>query len=62
VSDGWADVVISNGVFNLMPDKLAALSEMSRVLKPGGRLYLADIVAYKQVPDEAKENVDLWTA
>jgi arsenite methyltransferase len=37
VEDGWADVVISNGVLNLMPDKSAALEEMSRVLKPGGR-------------------------
>jgi len=61
VSDGWADVVISNGVFNLMPDKLAALSEMSRVLKPGGRLQLADILVQKPVNEKAKERIDLWT-
>jgi len=61
VSDGWADVVISNGVFNLMPDKLAALREMSRVLKPGGRLQLADILVQKPVSEKAKERIDLWT-
>ena len=61
VSDGWADVVISNGVFNLMPDKLKALSEMSRVLKPGGRLQLADILVQKPVNEKAKERIDLWT-
>ena len=62
VPDGSVDVVISNGVINLTPDKYAVFKEVFRVLKPGGRLYLADIVVYKQVPDEAKENVDLWTA
>ena len=62
VPDNSVDVVISNGVINLTPDKYAVFQEVFRVLKPGGRLYLADIVAYKQVPDEAKENVDLWTA
>ncbi len=61
VSDGWADVVISNGVFNLMPDKLKALSEMSRVLKPGGRLQLADILVQKPVNEKAKERIDHWT-
>ena len=55
-------MVISNGVINLTPDKYASFTEVSRVLKPGGRLYLADIVVYKQVPDAAKEDVDLWTA
>lgn len=42
--DGWADVVISNGVLNLMPDKTASLKEMARVLKPTGRLQIADIL------------------
>ena len=60
--DGSVDVVISNGVINLTPDKYAVFNEVFRVLKPGGRLYLADIVVYKQVPDEAKKDVDLWTA
>ncbi len=61
VLDGWADVVISNGVLNLMPDKSAALAEMARVLKPGGRLQIADILVEKAVPDGAKANIDLWT-
>ena len=54
VSDAWADVVISNGVLNLMPDKAAALSEMSRVLKPGGRLQIGDILVQTAVPEDAK--------
>lgn len=61
VPDGWADVVISNGVFNLMPDKLKALDEMSRVLKPGGRLQIADILVQKPVSEKGKERIDLWT-
>ena len=61
VDDGWADVVISNGVLNLMPDKLTALSEMARVLKPEGRLQIADIVVQKAVSENAKESIDLWT-
>jgi arsenite methyltransferase len=61
VEDGWADVVISNGVLNLMPDKAAALQEMSRVLKPGGRLQIGDIQVQKAVPESAKRKIDLWT-
>ncbi len=61
VPNEWADVVISNGVLNLVPDKRAALSEMHRVLKPGGRLQIGDIMVDKPVPEEAKENIDLWT-
>jgi SAM-dependent methyltransferase len=61
VEDGWADVVISNGVLNLMPDKDAALREMARVLKPGGRLQIADILVQKAVPQSAKEDIALWT-
>jgi SAM-dependent methyltransferase len=61
VIDGWADVVISNGVLNLMPDKSAALAEMARVLKPEGRLQIADILVEKPVPGETKQNIDLWT-
>jgi arsenite methyltransferase len=61
VEDGWADVVISNGVLNLMPDKDAALQEMSRVLKPGGRLQIGDILVQKAVPESAKRKIDLWT-
>ena len=61
VDDGWADVVISNGVLNLMPDKVAALEEMSRVLKSGGRLQIGDILVQKAVPESAKRKIDLWT-
>lgn len=61
VSDGWADVIISNGVLNLMPDKAAALKEMARVLKPGGRLQIGDILVQKAVPESAKRKIDLWT-
>ena len=61
VEDGWADVVISNGVLNLMPDKAAALEEMSRVLKLNGRLQIGDILVQKAVPESAKRKIDLWT-
>jgi arsenite methyltransferase len=61
IVDGWADVVISNGVLNLMPDKSAALEEMSRVLKPDGRLQIGDILVQKAVPESAKRKIDLWT-
>jgi arsenite methyltransferase len=61
VIDGWADVVISNGVLNLMPDKPAVLREMFRVLKPGGRLQIGDILVRKAVPEAAKRKIDLWT-
>lgn len=61
VDDGWADVVISNGVLNLVPDKRAALAEMFRVLRPGGRLQLADIVLGRAVSDGSKLDVSLWT-
>ncbi len=61
VEDGWADVVISNGVLNLMPDKTSALAEMARVLSPGGRLQIGDLLVQKPVPESAKNNIDLWT-
>jgi arsenite methyltransferase len=61
VEDGWADVVIANGVLNLCPDKIAALNEMNRALKPGGRLQIADILVQKPVSDGAKRRIDLWT-
>jgi SAM-dependent methyltransferase len=62
VEDGWADVVISNGVINLCADKRAAFKEINRVLRPGGRLQFADIANGNPVPEAAMRNVDLWTA
>ena len=61
VEDGWADVVISNGVLNLVPDKSAALQEMARVLNPDGRLQIGDILVQKAVPESARRKIDLWT-
>jgi SAM-dependent methyltransferase len=61
VDDGWADVVISNGVVNLCPDKEAAFREIHRVLKPGGRIQIADILVSRPVSDSAKQRIDLWT-
>jgi SAM-dependent methyltransferase len=61
VEDGWADVVISNGVINLCPDKRAVLTEIHRVLRPGGVLQFADIANGRPVPEEALRNIDLWT-
>jgi SAM-dependent methyltransferase len=62
VEDGWADVVISNGVINLCADKKAVFSEIFRVLRPCGRLQFADIANSKSVPEAAIKNIDLWTA
>lgn len=59
--DGFADAVISNGLINLCPDKLAVFREMHRVLKPGGRLQAGDIIVHKPVPQEAKDDIDLWS-
>lgn len=61
IADGWADVVISNGMLNLVPDKTAALQEMARVLKPGGRLQIGDILVQKAIPESARRKIDLWT-
>ena len=61
VEDGWADVLISNGVLNLCPDKLTALRGFYRVLKPGGKLQIADIMVAKAVSEGAKQRIDLWT-
>ncbi|MCH7520235.1 MAG: methyltransferase domain-containing protein [Candidatus Marinimicrobia bacterium] len=61
VPDGWADVVISNGVVNLCPDKSAAFGEMIRVLKPGGRLQIADIMIQRPISEAGKQKIDLWT-
>ena len=55
------DVVISNGVINLCPDKMKVMSEVYRVLKPGGRFQIGDIVVHKEVPQDAKDDIDLWS-
>ena len=61
VDDGWADVVMSNGVLNLVADKTRAFSEIFRVLRPAGRVQFADIAVGRPVPEEAVYNIDLWT-
>ncbi|MCI0370685.1 MAG: methyltransferase domain-containing protein [candidate division NC10 bacterium] len=60
--DGSVDVVISNGVINLTPDKGNVFREIHRVLRPGGRLQIADIIVHKDIPPEARDQVDIWTA
>jgi arsenite methyltransferase len=55
------DAVISNGVINLCPDKVAVMREIYRVLRPGGRFQIGDIVVYKEVPQDAKDDIDLWS-
>ena len=62
IEDGWADIVISNGVINLCADKRAVFGEIFRVLRPGGRLQFADIANGQPVPEAAIRNIDLWTA
>ena len=59
--DASFDVVISNGVIDLIPDKDAVFSEIFRVLVPGGRIQVADITIQKPVSEEGKRNIDLWT-
>jgi ubiquinone/menaquinone biosynthesis C-methylase UbiE len=62
ISDGWADLVISNGVVNLSPDKDRVFREIFRVLRPGGRIQIADITVDKEIPEGAKHDIDLWTS
>jgi SAM-dependent methyltransferase len=62
LEDEVADLVISNGVINLSPDKAAVFREAFRVLKPGGRLQIADIVVHKDIPPDGREDVTVWTA
>jgi len=61
LEDGSVDVVISNGVIDLVPDKDAVFDEIDRVLRPGGRLQLADVVIHTEVSEDARARIDLWT-
>lgn len=61
VEDGSVDVVISNGVIDLVPDKDAVFDEIDRVLRPGGRLQMADVVIHHEVSEDARDRIDLWT-
>jgi arsenite methyltransferase len=61
LDDGSVDVVISNGVIDLVPDKDAVFDEIDRVLRPGGRLQVADVVIHEEVSEDARKRIDLWT-
>lgn len=61
VHDRTVDVVISNGVLNLVPEKERAIAEIARVLRPGGRVQIADIVIREVLSDSALRDIDLWT-
>lgn len=62
IPDAAADLVISNGVINLSPEKDRVFAEAFRVLKPGGRLQIADIVVHKDIPPAGREDIAVWTA
>ena len=61
LEDASIDVVISNGVIDLVPDKDAVFDEVDRVLKPGGRLQVADVIIHHEVSEDARKRIDLWT-
>jgi ubiquinone/menaquinone biosynthesis C-methylase UbiE len=61
IEDGWAHVVISNGVINLCADKRRIFSELWRILRSNGRLQFCDIANGKPVPQDAMRDIDLWT-
>lgn len=61
VESASADVVISNGVLNLAPDKRRVFSEVFRVLRPGGRFLYADIVVAAELPESIRRDIDLWS-
>ena len=61
VPDHSIDVVISNGVLNLVPLKNRAIGEIARVLKPGGRVQIADIIIGEELSDRERRDIDLWT-
>lgn len=61
LEDHSVDVVLSNGVIDLVPDKDAVFAEIDRVLRPGGRLQVADVVIHTEVSEDARKRIDLWT-
>jgi arsenite methyltransferase len=61
LEDESVDVVISNGVIDLVPDKDAVFAEIDRVLHPGGRLQVADVIIHTEVSEDARKRIDLWT-
>ena len=61
LADASVDAVISNGVIDLIVDKDAVFDEIDRVLRPGGRLQIADVVIHKEVSEDARKRIDLWT-
>jgi SAM-dependent methyltransferase len=61
VGDASVDLVISNGVIDLVPDKEAVFDEIDRVLRPAGRLQIADVVIHHEVSEDARKRIDLWT-
>jgi ubiquinone/menaquinone biosynthesis C-methylase UbiE len=61
VADESVDVMISNGVLNLVPEKERAVAEIVRILKPGGRVQIGDIVIGEVLPESALRDIDLWT-
>jgi len=61
LDDDSVDVVISNGVIDLVPDKEAVFDEIGRVLRPGGHVQLADVVIHEEVSEDARARIDLWT-
>ena len=60
IPDATADVIISNGVINLCPDKMAAYREVFRVLKPGGRVQIVDVAVKTAVPQDGRDDIALW--
>lgn len=62
LADSSVDVLISNGVLNLAPDKPRVMKEIVRVLRPGGRLLLADVVVARELKLEARRDPELWAA
>jgi arsenite methyltransferase len=61
LDDASVDIVISNGVIDLVPDKDAVINEIDRVLRPGGRVQFADVIIHTEVSEDARKRIDLWT-